>query len=187
MMSYDQLWLNEAARHFSLDRIAKYTKCEDITLEAVKPDHDVFGHWMTLILIAGQELRVTFKSHFFSSQIAALIAKNIGEDKNTITLPQTLDYMKEFCNVVGGGLKQELIENNLQVALSLPILSRGIDEVFFPKPGGIRHGSDVWCLSNSELEVTCSVNYEIFDPNIDFSKFSTDFERSSTDGDVDFF
>ncbi len=144
----------------------------------------VKSHWMTLILISSSSLSVTFKAHFKSREALRMAAASRAENVDTLTIGQGLDFFKEFCNMIAGGLKHSLSSAGVPVGISLPVMTRGYDEVnarFLMTPSS---HYQAWECAVGEGTVTFSAVVEIFG-DLDLTKLQE--EASQSDGEVEFF
>lgn len=144
----------------------------------------VKSHWMTLILISSSSLSVTFKAHFKSRVAINMAAASRGESAENLTIGQGLDFFKEFCNMIAGGLKHSLSSAGVAVGISLPVMTRGYDEVnakFLMTPAS--HYA-AWDCSLGEGTVTFSTVVEILG-DLDLTSMQGD--ASQSDGEVEFF
>jgi len=74
---------------------------------------------------------------------AILASRPYGEDPSAVTPEQGADFMKELCNLVSGALKRVFSGAGIQAGISLPLLTRGFDEIFFPMANEITVLEDV--------------------------------------------
>lgn len=144
----------------------------------------VKSHWMTLVLISSSSLSVTFKAHFKSRVALSMAAASRGESADSLTIGQGLDFFKEFCNMIAGGLKHSLSSAGVAVGISLPVMTRGYDEVnarFLMTPSS---HYQAWECAVGEGTVTFSAVVEILG-DLDLNKLQE--EVSQSDGEVEFF
>lgn len=123
-------------------------------------DSRVLGHWMGMVLISAREVKLTFKVHFMTRNAKALAASTYGLPAEQISMDQALDFMREFCNLMAGSYKQALSKIEVDSGISLPLLTRGFDQVFFnPQSVPNQHHWN-WALHSSFIEVHCSITME---------------------------
>lgn len=99
----------------------------------------VFAHWLSMILMTSSDLRITFKV-FYSNKTARKMAAHSMEVPETKVGNHTLAfYMREYVNLTAETVEKNLADNGITVGLSLPIVTRGFDEVFseFTKFGSL--------------------------------------------------
>ncbi len=146
----------------------------------------VLGHWMSLILVSGPGIKITFKAHFMTKLAQILAAPAYGKTPDRVTEDQGLDFMREFCNLSAGGFKKSLLNHQIKTGVSIPIVTRGFDEIFFPQSEEQNVTSDFWMLKSGEDFFYCSVIIEVYQ-DIDFSKISENLEEDQNDqGNVEF-
>ena len=69
--------------------------------------------------------------------------------------------MKEFCNLSIGRMKNIIIDNDLDIGMSLPLSMRGVGEVF---PSYLKGSKDQWSMGIDNHFITCSSIIEIKEP-----------------------
>ncbi|MGE0525702.1 MAG: hypothetical protein AB7G93_06825 [Bdellovibrionales bacterium] len=174
--------ITQVTREISRARLESHSGIPNLRLVEVDSDAIVLGHWMALILAAGKDIRVIFKTHFMGHH-AQHFARNSFLDES-LTAGLLLDFFKEFCNLTIGGLKGFLEANQVFVGTSLPVVTRGFDELFFPVLVGDSTHSDRWAISAGDHFVNCSAAIELLSP-IQVT-ITDDFDPSSA-ADVEFF
>lgn len=125
--------LQKLVRFASLERMKSVAHRVDIAseeLEFVPNRLTVFAHWMAFILIAGEGGKIAFKTHYSSTDIQGLVAKAINKDRDKISSQLISDFMREYCNLVGGVIKAKLAQVGIHTGLSIPIVTRGFDEIW---------------------------------------------------------
>ena len=107
--------------------------------------------------------------------------KTLSSTKENILTSRILDFFKEYCNLTAGNIKIALAANNIKVGISLPILARGFDEIFYPRPADSI--MKYWSLECEGQIVFCSAHIAILQAVI----IKNEGEKSNTDkGDVEF-
>ncbi len=112
------------------------------------------------ILIGNADLRMIFKIHFDYKNGEQLCRRYLRNDQ--ISERKIDDFFLENCNLIAGKTKQFLIDNNLNVGISIPVLTRGFDELFFSFP--LNDDSYLewhWDLKNDDKLIHCSLFVEI--------------------------
>lgn len=126
-------------------------------------NNSVLAHWMSLILISGRALRVTLKAHFMSADAKVLACEVYGKKPEEIEVAQASDFIKEFSNLSGGALKKAMEGDDSPLGISLPLVMRGADEIFFPMAGQDVAFIDRWKIYNAHTSIICSAIVEIYD------------------------
>lgn len=150
--------LIEHQKRSSLKLIRTFSRRVDIQLSSVEKDHLVYGHWMAFILVSSPQVRVTFKAHFMLETAKSLAARIYGITSRPLTLREGTDFFREYCNLVAGDVKIALVHNKVDAAASLPILSRGFDEIFFPHPPNSIRAA--WKFISPDFKFYCSTQVE---------------------------
>lgn len=146
-------------REASLSRLKIHSTRENIRLAELPHEPLVFAHWMSFILAAGPSLRITFKVHYMTEAAKFFAANTYRTSKEKISQSQALDFFREFCNLTMGQMKIVLAGSKIKVGVSLPIMARGFDEIFYPRPKNSI--LNYWSLSCEEEKVFCSTQIEV--------------------------
>lgn len=171
-------------RTISASALEAMSQKSGVTVEDLSDDRKILGHWMSLISISGDQLHITFKVQFSISMARGYAEGVIKTDAGEISNSHSKDFIREFCNLLAGTIKNKLSENNINVGISLPLLSRGFDDLFFSEINSTSHGVDRWKLTHKNSEIFCISDTEI----INQFKLEDNFnDSSSTSGDVEFF
>jgi hypothetical protein len=110
----------------ALTRVRQFAQNEGISLEVVEEPGRIHGHWMCLILLAGSDLRLTIKIHYFSDKTRAFLPNA----STSISEKHIADFIRELNNLIAGAVKRDLQKNSIHVGTSLPLLVRGFHQVF---------------------------------------------------------
>ena len=173
--------LKKLFREKSATALAKMSQKKDILVKDTVSDLKVMGHWMSLISISSAQFHITFKIQFSMDTARNLVAKN---DKSTISNSYSKDFIRELCNVIGGDIKFAFVQNNMNVGISLPILCRGFDDLFFASSERKSSLSDRWSLVHDVDVIYCS---SVMNITGDLKLQENFGESSSSTGDVEFF
>lgn len=158
--------LQTMIRESALSRIGVHSRMDNFAIRELGDDCPVYGHWMTMILFASPMIRVIFKVHFMASSARLMASRLFRLPPSEINLRRGIDFMKEFCNLTLGNLGQQLNSKGIRGGISLPLVTRGFDEIFFPSSDSVRVFRDAWELFNPESALRCSCMFEILDPGI---------------------
>lgn len=158
---------------------------ESFLEQPVPEELRVLGHWMSVIMLTSGEMRLTFKTHFMSSDGKILTSKSLRKPVENITQDQILDFFKEYCNMVAGKIKWLIEFNGHASGISLPLSMRGFDEVFFPSPDNRLLFLEQWGLKSELTSFVCSVAIEVQNPNL-WNTLRLNYEQTNEKGDVDF-
>jgi len=155
-------------------------------------DQRKIGKWLSLIFVSSHVVKMSFQAKFTFENCKPLVAMAFEKKTEEVTRDQMEDFVKEFCNLTAGALKKNLEKEGFSSLISLPLLTRGQDEVFFKHhpmdidgPIVFQHSWEVVCESTPLL---CQIHFEIFDKEgfqkIILGAFGAEEED---DGDIDFF
>ena len=155
-------------------------------------DDRKIGKWLSLVFVSSHVVKMSFQAKFTFEKCKPLVAMAFEKKTEEVTREQMEDFVKEFCNLTAGALKKNLENEGFSSLISLPLLTRGQDEVFFKNhpmevEGSIvfEHTWEVVCENNP---LFCQINFEIFDKEgfekIILGAFGAEEED---EGDIDFF
>lgn len=125
--------LQKLVRFASLERMKTVAHRQDIISEELPYAANrltVHAHWMAFILLAGEGGKITFKAHYSSSDIQGLVARALNKDIDKINADLIGDFMREYCNLTAGVIKAKLADVGIHTGLSIPIVTRGFDEIW---------------------------------------------------------
>ena len=176
-----QARIKKLFREKSATALTKMSQKNDILVKDTISDLKVMGHWMALISISADQFHITFKIQFSMDTARNLVAKS---NKSTISDSYSKDFIRELCNVIGGNIKFAFEQNDMNVGISLPLLCRGFDDLFFASSERKSSMSDRWSLVQKENIIYCSSVMNITGD----LKLQEDFGESiSAAGEVEFF
>lgn len=179
-----QQTLKELVRSTSVSRMKALSKRPDVEIQEIHENRDILAHWMTLIFIAGPSLRMTFKTQFSNVMAQCFAEGAFNLKKENIDDYKSQDFIREYCNLVGGYVKNSLVQQKLVLGISLPLVTRGYDNLFFGNLAGFDVYNDRWKLViGGDNCIYCSVSIEIMD-EFKLSNENLEFEDS---GEINFF
>ena len=160
--------LKELVRQVSITRFKQSSQNDEYNLLEVPKSSEktVFDHWMSLILISGKSLRITFKTHFNIKTCRKIASPIYGKKPDDIAVRQAQDFVKEYGNLAAGFLKKIFEEQDVDVGISLPLVIRGFDEVFFDKTQDEAKLEDCWRIDNGSTSLVCTSLLEVYQPEI---------------------
>jgi len=157
-------------RHSTEDRVRLHSHHMEFNL--AEPDRNyklgqVLGNRMSLILVSGETLRITFKLHYNLGEVKAIAHRAYGKDTpEALSDKQAMDFMKELCNLSAGQLVKIFEENHLPLGMSLPLCARGFYEIFSDyTPASqpfVKYG-DLWSVKCAGCNIMMSSVIEILD------------------------
>lgn len=155
-------------REISRRRFADITARRDLLIDDHDhPDDFIYGSHLTMIQMAAKDLRITFKSHFNISDVAALTRRRHGPDRSSNQiLKSTYDLFKEYSNLVAGGITQQMHSCGIVAGISLPIATSGFDEIISSDELRMTRLYDFWRVSGENFQFTCSASVEIFETEL---------------------
>jgi CheY-specific phosphatase CheX len=173
--------LIELIRHCSMERLVQLSKREDVKMEEMSAEPIVFAHWMSFVLLSGKSLRILFKVHYMSKTAKYFASHIFGGDEDKISSGRALDFFREYCNLTAGSMKIALDLDEIKVGISLPILAKGFDEIFYTRtPDTV---TKFWSLISGDKKIFCSTHVTLLE------KISVKKAALKTDapvGDVEF-
>ncbi len=177
-----------SVKETSISRFSFLLQNKSIELVEGVKEQLIFGHEMTMIFLSSAPIGVIFKAHFSPVEIAPCVADFTGKKVNGVAYGDTVDFMKEFCNLTIGNFKIILEQLNVFAGVSLPVNTRGFDEIFFPVANGVNRFQQHWRLRSGSVNVICSAALQVLDESsflaLDFSSIAA--EGDDGDGSVEF-
>jgi CheY-specific phosphatase CheX len=143
----------------------------------------VHGNWMAIILVSGKDLRITFKVHFNIKDVKKILEASFAKPYNEIEDDLATDFVKEFCNLTAGYIKQIFEKYELKSGISLPIVTRGFDDIFY-KPTNSDEVADLWKLDVAGVSLLCTPHFNIFNSD-NIPTFNLD-DSFDDEGDIEF-
>lgn len=181
-------------RYAAEDRVRKHSGQANFNLVDItnhKPGQ-VLGNWMSLILITGTPLKITLKLHFSHRNIKQLIFPlyHAGSPEE-ISDQQSMDFIKELCNLTAGYIEQSFEQNDIPLGISLPLGTRGFYEIFADYSSStspVLKYDDLWSLKFENMEILGTVMVEVSDINAleNIADYKVDDDEDSDEGEFDF-
>ena len=159
--------MKDLVRNVSIDRFRRAAQNDSyILLETSKLQRDVYDHWMALILVSGKALRMTLKVHFNIKSSRKMASPIYGTTPEKLEIRQAKDFIKEFCNLSAGYIKKIFEDQSVDVGISLPLVIRGFDEVFFERQSKDSIIEDRFRIENGGVGVLCTNIVEVFNQSL---------------------
>ncbi|HND85137.1 MAG TPA: hypothetical protein PLU50_04980 [Pseudobdellovibrionaceae bacterium] len=179
----------ETIRQLALTRFKQH--CVYETAELGDPEGDskiVHAYWMSLIMVANSSIKVMFKAHYNVSEMKVIAKDSIEKnEKGEITDIAAADFMREYANLVGGVVKATLETVGIAAGVSLPLVTRGFDEIFVNFNKATSNYIDRFQIRTSDGSVFCSFHVECNDASvIDLITKVPAPTQDDTGGDVEF-
>jgi len=189
--------LKKLCREISTARMKAHLGGEEVSFREGEEDDVIdenknVGKWLSLIFVSSHVVKMGFQSNFTFDQCKHFTATALEKNAEDVSKGQMEDFIKEFCNLTAGALKKGLEKEGFSSLISLPLLTRGQDDVFFKghpaDTGAPLNYQDSWEILYGESFITCNIFFEIYDKD-NFSKiilgaFGAEDEE---EGDIDFF
>tara|TARA_B100000683_G_scaffold248631_1_gene262026 strand:+ start:501 stop:1088 length:588 start_codon:yes stop_codon:yes gene_type:complete len=159
--------MRDLVRNVSIDRFKRAAQNENyILLETSQLKRDVYDHWMALILVSGKALRITLKVHFNIKSSRKMASPIYGINPEKLEIRQAKDFIKEFCNLSAGYIKKIFEDQSIDVGISLPLVIRGFDEVFFERQDKESIIEDKFRIESGGVGVLCTNIVEVFNQSL---------------------
>ena len=141
-------------RNAVLRRFAHLSSRTDAVVREVPEwDEMFFSPNMAIILVAGKDLTVVIKAHFFPKKTEVHLTP--GRSKQ-----QIYDFFREFCNLVAGAVKLGLLERNVICGISLPTILSGYDELIFSDRQRVGRKYDCFELASGDFMCVIAVSVD---------------------------
>lgn len=124
--------IRELIRISIVDGLKQSAKEKNVLIpETPLPPGPVYGHWQSVIFLLSPTMRITMK-FFFDTYVARdLLARVLRRPLADIKDSLIYDHMRELLNISGGLVKRFLEVEGIPAGTSLPLVTRGFDEIFF--------------------------------------------------------
>lgn len=175
-------------REISTEMMKAQSQLKSIkSADAESDHHRVLAHWMSIVLVSGNGVKLTFKTHFMTKLALRLASKIYQKTPETLSEEQGLDFMREYCNLCAGLMKRLFLVADMRTGVSIPVVTRGFDEIFFPKISDVNSVHDCWIVDCGIGQFYCTTITE-FTQEVDLSKFNVTIKQlqSTDDGSVEF-
>jgi len=127
-------------------QIAQFTQRNDLRLDPTDLAQVARYPWVALILITGADIKVTFKIYFKVRGAQSMIAPMFKLSASQVPTEDAVDFVRESCNLVAGRLKTVWAGLGFKTGISLPVVTRAFDDLFFSPTQAIEHAL-YWRLS----------------------------------------
>lgn len=162
-------------RGAALSRFAYITKRQNFEVTENKNwDDFCYGSSMSVILVAGKDFKLFFKSHFHQKKYQ----QSAGSE---IPASAINDVFREYANLSAGAIKRALQDLNVICGISLPNITSGYDELIFSDT--LRSARIIDCFDvvspNFKFTVTVTLDIgagEVFDALKDIASMEYDDE-----------
>lgn len=151
---------SQLCRTAALQRFMLTSKRQDVVIEE-REDWDAMSYapYMSVILIAGKDVRIFLKAHFQLKKSIEFLST--GYDKN-----QVLDFYREYCNLFAGAIKQAVLEQNIVCGISLPTILSGFDELIFSDKMRSNRYKDCFDLVVGDFRVTITISADLMSDEV---------------------
>lgn len=177
--------LKAYVRESSLSTLIEYSEQSEIAIHEHKNEFLVRGEWIRLILVAENSLKITFKVHWFEEQGNLFACLTYHKPHHEIRLKEAIDFYGEYCNQVAGKIKWRLEQGGTETGVTLPLLLRGFDEIYFVPHAQGRYFEDCWVLESSLGRIVVSSAFEISDPD-EFLQLELETDALRSSGEMEF-
>ncbi len=160
----------------SFEAIAR-TSIETIS-DSLEADAFLYGSHLSMIQIAAKDFRITFKAHFNLVGNPTFSRKKTGEKA-------ILDLFMEYCNLVAGGLSQELHQNGHVSGMSLPFATTGFVELIASDEVKPSCYADYWTLAGAGFRFTCTAVLDLLNDTC-LDGFKSLADNTQARGDIEF-
>lgn len=174
--------IREMLRIASIKELTHHGKLNQIKIaEGSAQPAPIFAPRMALILMVSGEFRITIKvfySHQYGLELMSQRRRVKIEEVQDAWIP---DFMKELMNLTAGATKRSLGSVDVKMGLSLPLIMRGIDDIY-----EIAHADlqdlDLWTLETNLGTLVYKTSIEIYDrPFVDAIRWSAPVETNEDD------
>ena len=138
------------------------TRGYEFEITTCERENLAFNQYLALILMHHSSLQARFTVHFMIKDAIALAAAKLGVPVSEVSVANGVDYFKEFCNIVAGGVANDLTAADFPLVHSLPFAIQGYNDIFFPLSEQFAF-CDAFYLSSSVAKVGISLDIAVTD------------------------
>ena len=130
---------------------------KQISTEQPKKHGPIYGSKLGVILVVGPDVRITLKAFYDNQDVSTILSQKIARPATDLNQSKIDDYVREFLNRLAGATKRILADSAILAGISLPIVTRGFDEVFHTQNKAGLEKTNIWSLeSDSAATLTFS-------------------------------
>jgi hypothetical protein len=118
------------------------------------------GHRMAFILVSNQDVKMFFQVFYKFSDAQNFASCALGK-RSAVSAEGSDDFMREFCNLVAGAVRSTLEKSGVSSGISLPLSSRGFDNVFKSNSTRENFTRKQWHYQIDEFKFIFSVEIEV--------------------------
>lgn len=151
--------------------------------------YEVKSHFMAMIILSNNDIQIYFTTYFNSDSPCKIVAKSYAMESSKVTQKEINGFAKEYCNMVGGYIRNHFYTRGLKLNISIPWVTRAFDEIFFDLREKNNTSFDFWKLKLYDEEIILSSKINLL--NLDVVKkdinFADDVGRPNDGGNIQFF
>ena len=153
-------------RHYARVRFAALAPdAGELGVTPLAPGKLVHGAMQAIILLAGQDIRLSFKVHFNRVDLTDLLRQRGASSGEAAEQRATLlDFFREYVNLTAGGVNGELQRRAIDCGISLPVTTSGFDELFFSERLAPTCLTDGWTMQAPGLSFVCTSALDLASP-----------------------
>jgi hypothetical protein len=172
--------ISKIIRDYSVERIMNHSGRTDLVLHEVRNwDDFCYGSHMSIIMVAGKDLRILYKVHF-------KVKDFMGEFHAISNKFQLFDYFREYCNLMAGSIKKDLRAQNYVCGISLPTITSGYDEIIFSDPIRDERYIDCFAIGNDKCRFIVTVQIETNNLDLLNDLNNRPMPEKSEEGEIEF-
>lgn len=193
----DENPLTNLCKDISLSRLKNHSTLNDLSIGALRDKNSEveISQWLSLIFIKSEGLKISFKSKYHIDNIKHFAANGFLTSPSDLTKSKIDDFTKEFCNLTAGGIKAQIEKIIGSSEISLPLLTRWDDNVFFiPNELDKKNNfifQDEWEIyldSDKNRYIQCFLSIELYNEKDAKALLAEkSFIEEEDDGEIDFF
>jgi hypothetical protein len=200
MQEIDQVSANNIQKVFdlvissALASMKSSLRCSEseLSIKKITDDLDLsYDHWICCIAVAFKGFSVTYSVHFASKAARQLASIGTGITLQELTPKVCHDFMREYCNMTAGFIKERLRQCDFEVAtgngIMLPIESPSFDIAKLDLQDN--HWLSNWMLEHmGQSSLICSSKIQVDNPSVltNLEKLDRPTILIDDTGDIDF-
>lgn len=156
-----------------------------INCKDLESDSCVYFPWMSMVLLASRSIRITLRVHFAQEGLKNWTAKAFRKSTEDLSESEIKDFAKEMANLFGGRVKAKLETEKIEIGMSLPMLTRGFEDLFFSAANNRDRFIFSWLIEDRPQWVAISLVVDVMDQALLNREWTHVEEQEQDSGDVE--
>ncbi len=153
-------------RIMSREKLLSFLMVPNVEIAESNSSRVIHGFDTTVCCMSSSCANLIFKAHFNPIEISPFIESNPNRNTERVSGKDSINFMKEFSNLIAGELRNAFEVRGQSSGLSPVLHTRGFDEIFFVPPDNVTRFEDKWILKIGFQAIHCSCALEVSDRSL---------------------